>query len=254
MKMFTWLIVIAGVLYFGLGAILYLNQRRFIYFPTPASSLDDAQAIEVQNQSETLKVWVLNEGQEQALIYFGGNAESVENNAPFFQELQMEYTVYLTNYRGYGGSTGSPSESALYDDALAIYDRVQSSHKSISVLGRSLGSGVATHVAAERAVDKLVLVAPFDSVEKVAQRSFPMYPMSYLLKDKHDSHGRAHRITSPVLIVIAEDDKVIPRANTERLASAFRPEQLTVEVLPEGTHNVITGHPKYGPLLKDFLQ
>lgn len=246
-------ISIALLAYLGLGLILFLMQRNFIYFPTPEYPYRGINNHLIQSGAEKIKTWILNENQSSAIIYFGGNAEAVENNIPLFAGAFPEHTLYLVNYRGYGGSSGKPSEAALFQDAISIYDELADVHDRISIIGRSLGSGVATYLAAHRKIDKLVLVTPYDSILNVAQASFPIYPMSILLKDKFDSLKWVNNIESKTMILIAEFDEVIPARLSHNLAAAFPPDRLTVEILPAASHNTISDRPRYMQLLEDFL-
>ena len=199
-----------------------------------------------------LKVWRLGAG-ERALLYFGGNAEDVAGNiAPFAAEFP-DTAIYLVNYRGYGGSTGSPSEAALLADAEAVFDRVRAQHARVAVVGRSLGSGVAVHVAAVRDVSKLALITPYDSVLRIAQRQLPFVPVSLLLRDTFDSVSKAPRVRAPVLALLAEVDTSIPRDSSARLVAAFSPGQAEVRVIPATDHNSIADAPEYGPALASFL-
>jgi pimeloyl-ACP methyl ester carboxylesterase len=156
------------------------------------------------------------------------------------------------HYRGYGGSSGQPSEAALFADGLALFDRVRADHDRIAVLGRSLGSGVAMHLAARRPVTRLVLVTPFDSIEAVAARQFPLVPVGLLLRDKYRSWVDAPRVSAPTLLIAAERDEVIPRANTDALLSHFLPGVASLVVLPVDGHNAVEGSPRYVPLLREF--
>ena len=142
----------------------------------------------------------INEGKDQAILFFSGNADNVLFSAPEFQDWFPDYTLYLLNYRGYAGTDGKPSEDALYHDALSLYDRIKDRHRQISVIGKSLGSGVATYVADNRAIEKLVLITPYDSVLSIAQKRFRFFPAGLLLKDHYDSIGRAAGISVPTLV------------------------------------------------------
>lgn len=245
------ILLTALIIYLGIGLFLYLQQRSFIYFPVPATSADLNTRL-FQHQGQIIKTTVLNEGAENALIYFGGNAENVDYNIDDFAQYFAEYTVYLVHYRGYGGSSGTPTEAGIYADALHIYNELSTKYDTISVIGRSLGSAVATHVAANRAVRKLVLITPFDSIQRVAQSQFPVYPMEWLLKDKHDSYSRAGGIQAETLIVAAELDEVIKMPRTKRLLEALSSE-VEFHVIDGAGHNNISGYPEYYRILDGFL-
>lgn len=226
------------VIYVGFGLLLYLNQRSFLYFPTP--DFDHGfDSFVVNNDGESINVVVLNQGREKAILYFGGNGESVVADAPDFKLLFPFHTVYLVNYRGYGGSSGRPEESGIYSDALTIFDQIKQQHNAVSVIGRSLGTGVATLIASTRMIDRLALITPFDSVQHIAQDRFFFYPMSLLLKDRYDSLSRVKQITVPTLILVAEYDEVIGRKYTMNLVAAFDPGQVTVTIVKDTGHNTI---------------
>lgn len=251
------LLMVVAVLLFAylcLGLFLYLFQRGFIYLPRPEVSGFQASNFRLESGGEVLKIWVLNKDNDNAIIYFGGNAEAVEYNIGEFEQVFAGRTVYLMNYRGYGGSTGEPTELGLYADALALYDSVKSRHGGIFVMGRSLGSGVATYLATEREVKKLALITPFDTIESIARTSFPIFPVSLLLKDKFDSISRAKNIASQTMILMAEFDQVVPGKLTKRLAEEFNATQTTVKVLPDTHHNSISAHPNYHQLLSEFFK
>ena len=126
----------------------------------------------------TLRGWKLNPGKSGALLYFGGNAERLDASRDEFARLFPDRTVYLLSYRGYGASEGQPGEAALFGDALALYDAARARHprRRYAVIGRSLGSGVASYLASQRPVERLALVTPFDSLAEVAQAHYPVVP------------------------------------------------------------------------------
>lgn len=242
---------IALLVYLGLGLYLYIKQRSFIYFPvaeTPKASNNRL----FSNEDHTIKVSILNEDSKKAIIYFGGNAENVEYNSHEFSTNLSEYAIYLVNYRGYGGSSGTPTEEAIYSDALSIHDEIIKDHESISIIGRSLGSAVATYVASKRPIDKLVLITPFDSVQSVAQSQFPIYPMGLLLKDKHDSYSRVKNIQGKTLIIAAELDQIIKMSHTKRLLEGFN-SKVEFHVIEGADHNNIASSPRYYEILDEFM-
>ena len=202
---------------------------------------------------EAVNLVVVNEHQPNAILYFGGNGESVVNNGPQFADIFPSHTVYLVNYRGYGGSGGEPTEASIYNDAQHAYDMIKARHTSVSVIGRSLGTGVATYLAATRHIDKMVLVTPYDSILNVAQARFPWYPMSLLLKDKYESVERVKDIKSPTLVILAENDVVISPEHSKRLIQAFPPSQIVVETIERAGHNNLSNTHRYYELLKRFI-
>lgn len=255
MKTTIILLVLLLVIGYILAALyLYINQRSMIYFPHKGPSDSHDSTFEIESDGHTLKGWVVNPGRRKTIIYFGGNSERIEGNIDAFQTLFPHYTLHLLNYRGFGESDGKPTEAGLYQDALTIYDHLKAEYAHISVIGRSLGSGVATWLAASRKVEKLILITPFDSAKEVAQKAYPYFPMSLLLKDKHDSWSRAKQIDSRILMIIASDDAIISREHSDRLAEQFKPEQIEVVVIDDATHNTISTHPEFFDAMQAFMQ
>ncbi len=238
--------------YVGMGLFLYLNQRDFLYFPTPDTPTSYENMI-LQNEGALINVIVLNEGYENAILYFGGNAESMAQSSDYIAQQFPTFTVYLMDYRGYGGSTGEPTEEGLYSDALKLYDTIKAKHNRISIGGRSLGSAIATYVASKREVSKLALITPFDSIVNVANERYPIYPVSFLLQDKYDSKSRVKNIRAKTFIVMAQDDSVILRERTQELIDAFDPAQLEVTIIKNRGHIDISSDVKYYKIMQDFI-
>ncbi len=251
-------VVLVGALAYGaLCGLLFLRQRSFLYFPQPRASDAPGELLALPitggPPGGRVLVTVRRRPGPKALLYFGGNAEDVAGQLPLLEAALPEHTLYLLHYRGYGGSSGQPSERALVADALALFDRVRADHGSIGVIGRSLGSAVAVQLAARRPVERLVLVTPFDSIEAVATQRFPLVPVGLLLQDRYRSDQAAPRVGAPTLLIAAERDEVIPRANTETLLASFRPGVASLVVVPVEGHNAVEGSPGYLPLLREFL-
>lgn len=247
------LLSISALAYLGFGVLLYSAQRSILYYPTPETVAFATDSMYVENDGESLKVLRLNPGHERAIIYFGGNAEQVAASAPAFAAIFADATVYLVNYRGYGGSSGSPSEQAFYSDALAIHDYLAPLHRHFAVIGRSLGAGVATYLASARDVDRLVLVTPFDSIENVATYHYPMYPVALLLKDKFRAIDYAAAVRASILVLSAEHDQVVPRQCTESLIETFGHGKVKAITLSGTDHISIGSSAAYARHLREFL-
>lgn len=136
---------------------------------------------------------------------------------------------------------------------VAVYDHVHAKFPNVTVIGRSLGSGVAVYLASVRKVDKLILITPYDSIENVAKKHFPIFPIGLLLKDKFDSASRVKDLTAKTLILIAENDKTIPRENTDLLVQQFPSDKVVVKTLAGTNHDSITSGAEYLKLISDFL-
>jgi pimeloyl-ACP methyl ester carboxylesterase len=242
--------IISVLIYLGLCAVLFLFQRSLIYFPQPRSLGKAAPTITLAVDGADLVITVRPHAGPHALIYFGGNAEDVSHSLASFSAAFPDYALYLAHYRGYGGSSGKPSEASLVADALALFDKVQTDHKQVVVVGRSLGSGVAVQLASRRTVERLVLVTPYDSIQKLATKQFPYFPVRWLLQDKFESWKYAPLITAPTLLIAAEEDEVIPLASSEALLKSFRDGVAALKVIPGTGHNTVSESLDYLPQLK----
>ncbi len=233
--------------------LLFVFQRQMIYFPVPEVDATGVPHIVLDTGKIRIKVWTLNAGRKNALVYFGGNAENVAFNIDNFRTLFADRTVYLVNYRGYGGSSGSPHEAGLYSDALLVYDHFSKQHSTVSVMGRSIGSAVATYLASERDIEKLILITPFDSAVNVAKKLYGFFPIDLILKERLDSAQKAQEISAKTLIIAAENDKIIPYENTQNLYKSFCKADVEFTFLSDTGHNNVHLHPEYEKIIRDFM-
>ena len=255
-------LLIAGVGGFVLiCALLYFGQERSIFFPRPNDPLlrqqYSAQRIEIPTTDAQLEGWWIGNPRATTpavVLYFGGNAEDVLYTASSASDIDAS-AVVVVNYRGYGGTAGEPGQQALYEDGLAIYDyaikrRVRPEH--IVVMGRSLGSGVASMLAGTRPVRAAILITPFDSLAAVAAGHYPFLPVRLLLRHPFPSTDWAKRAKAPALIVAADRDNVVPATHARKLFDVWAG-QKQIHVLAGTGHNDIEAHPDYHRLINEFL-
>jgi fermentation-respiration switch protein FrsA (DUF1100 family) len=252
MIVLKWLIVLAVFGYGGLLALMYGVQRKLMYFPDPVrtppaqAGLPQAQeAVLRSGDGETLIAWhIAPRGDRPVILYFQGNAGALGLRVDRFSWLVAEGNgLVALSYRGYGGSTGRPSEEGLIRDARAAYDFAAErySAKRIVLFGESLGSAVAIALAAERAVGGVILDAPFTSAADVGAAAYPFAPVRWLMKDPFRSDRRIGRITAPLLMLHGERDSVVPIAFGERLfALANEPKRMVC--FPDGNHVDLDDH------------
>jgi pimeloyl-ACP methyl ester carboxylesterase len=232
---------------------LYIEQRELLYHPRPLLFEPDARDIAIPSDGVTLHGWVVNPGKADALIFFGGNGESVERDVGFFRDNLPQYSVYLVPYRGYSSNPGEPTQTNLFADSLRVFEWVHARHARVSLMGRSLGTGVATWLASQRRIERLVLVTPYDSIASIAAERFPLFPVAWFLKDPYESWRYAGAIRVPVLAVLAEDDAIIPRVHSDALIALF-PTRPEVVVAPHANHNNIHNSATYAQALAAFMR
>lgn len=244
--------VFALVLYAAFVGLLYFFQRGLMYFPdrvrTPPAAAGFPQAAEqslTTEDGERIFVWHVPPRESRpVVIYFQGNGGGLSLRVSRFQSLVADGTGLIAlSYRGYGGSSGKPSEQGLIADARAVHKfAIEQYEPSRLVLwGESLGSGVAVALAAERPVGKIVLEAPFTSAADIAASVYPFVPVRLLMKDQFRSDERIGRVSAPVLIMHGERDNVVPFRFGERLHSLVRSDKRFVR-FPEGGHEGLDAH------------
>lgn len=236
---------LALLAYAGLCAALYFGQRALIYFPQPRTAVAGTEAITLDAAGALLQVTALRRPGAAAVLYFGGNAEDAAQAVPDLAAAFPGLAIRALHYRGYGGSTGEPTEAALVADAVALFDSAAADGQPVIAVGRSLGSGVAVQLAARRPVAALVLVTPYDSLLRVAQRQYPFVPVGWLLRDRFESWRYAADVKAPVTLIAAGHDEVIPRAHADALRGHFRPDQVRFVVIAGAGHNDISERPEY---------
>lgn len=245
MRVLTGLLLTAMLMYALACLGLFLAQRSLIYFPQPRRFGNVADIMKLPVAGAQLNISTRRLNAPQAVIYFGGNAEDVSGSMPGLVEAFPGYALYAMHYRGYGGSTGKPTEAALAADALALFDEVRAQHSNVTVIGRSLGSGVAVRLASERPVSRLVLVTPYDSMAELAAQHFPMFPVRAIMRDKFESWRYAPLVKVHTTLITAQNDEVIPRASTDLLLTRFKTGIARQIVIPATGHNTLSEDASY---------
>ena len=251
MTLLKWLFG-ALVLFGGFVALMYVTQRSLMYFPetrrTPPADAGFGGAQEVvldTSDGEKVIAWHLPpRGDKPVVLYFHGNGGALVHRADRFRALTGDGTgLVALSYRGYGGSTGSPTEPGLIADAAAAYDFAVARYPAqrIVLFGESLGSGVAVALAAERKVGGVILQAPFTSAVDIGAAAYPFLPVRLLMKDQFRSDERIGKVQVPILILHGAFDRVVPPAFGERLYGlANEPKRLVR--FPRGEHNDLDSH------------
>ena len=262
MTVVAWLIGILIAGYGGLLVLMYLFQRRLLFFPDatrrlPASAgLLQAQEVTFQSgNGEKLIAWTIPpRGDKPVVIYFQGNAGGLDLRAERFTWLTEDGTgLVALCYRGYGGSSGTPSEEGLIRDAAAAYDFAVKRYdgKRIVLFGESLGTAIAIALAAERTVAGVILDAPFTSAADVGAAAYPFAPVRWLMRDPFHSHARIGSVTAPILVLHGERDGIVPIRFGERLF-ALANEPTRMARFPQGGHVDLDGHGAVNEV-KEFL-
>ena len=227
----TIVIAVAVVLlcvYVGIAATLYFKQRSLMYFPetvhtTPAAAgFSEATELTLTtSDGEHIVAWqVPPSGDKPVILYFHGNGGALRYRVQRFKQLIGDGIGLLAiEYRGYAGSSGSPSEAGLIADGEAAYEFAAARYpvKQIVLWGESLGTGVAVALAAEKPVGRMILEAPFTSTAAIGASRYWYLPVSLLMRDQFHSDRRIGKVTAPLLILHGVKDQVVPYAMGERM-------------------------------------
>jgi len=229
-------------------AVLYFKQREML-FPIPpvgrtapaAAGLPQAEEdVLTTADGEKVIIWhVPAEPGHPVVLFFPGNGDFLAGRASRFKAITSDGTgLVALSYRGYAGSTGSPSEEGLLQDGAAAYAFTAQRYSADRIVawGFSLGTGVAVAIAAEHPVGKLILEAPYTSAVDVAAAMFPFVPVRLLMRDPFHSDRRIARVNVPLLIMHGDADPAINIRFGERLfALAHQPKQFVR--FPGGGHD-----------------
>jgi fermentation-respiration switch protein FrsA (DUF1100 family) len=223
-----WLLTFALVFYGGFVALLYVAQRSLEYFPESfrtapaAAGLPEAEEVVLDSaDGERVIVWhVPPRGDKPVFLYFHGNGAALRWRVDRFRALTADGSgLVALSYRGYGGSSGRPTEAGLIADATAAHAFAAARYPPgrIALWGESLGTGVAVAIVADKPVGHLVLESPFSSAVEIAARRYWFVPVRLLMKDQFRSDLRIGKVTVPVLVLHGDRDNVVPFELGERL-------------------------------------
>lgn len=235
-------VAVAGaILYATLVLGAWLLQRQLMYHPDTVRvdpgvfGLTDIEEIVLKtpDQNEVLAWWGQPNPGKPTLLYFHGNAGSLVTRGERLKAYHdAGYGIFMMTYRGYSGSTGKPSERANVADAKLAYDWLIGkgvSANDIVIYGESLGTGVATQVAAAKPVGGVILDAPYTTMVDVAEIHYPYLPARWFMTDRYSSRRYIGLINAPLLIVHGAQDGVIPATMGRQLFEmAKQPKQFAL--------------------------
>ena len=244
--------------YLGVCALLWAFQEKLIFHPRAvirAPADPPAEPIEIARGDAVLRGWVVNGASPGPLVvYFGGNAEEVSRNVDNWANRPA--TTVLVNYRGFGGSTGKPGETALRGDAIAIgeWARARFPDRPLVLFGQSLGSGIAVLAAPTLVPDAMILISPYRSIEHVARRTLPFVPVGTLLRHRFDAETAVAHLPRTLVIASPRDEVIGFRENEAmlRVINASTRHDVELRTFPL-RHNQFFNHPPVWQAVDEFL-
>ncbi|SNS72134.1 hypothetical protein SAMN05446037_101872 [Anaerovirgula multivorans] len=267
LKIIKRIVIVSIGVYIFLLLFTHFFLERIILWPrklsqeVPSLSIQQGciENIELKMKDGTIiRGWFIKKIKSEKmnlLIYFGANAEELSSVISKMANID-EWSVALINYRGYGMSEGSATETTLYSDSEEIYDyfinREDINKSNIVVMGRSIGTGVATYLAEKRKISAVILVSPYDNLPNLVQNKCLIVPANLILPHKYDSIGRAPSIEQPLLILTGSEDGLIPIGHSKRLKEAWGGKVFYEELFGE-SHNSIDDVEEYWNKIEKFL-
>lgn len=232
MRALKSILLTAASAYLALVAALFIMQRSLLYRPNASdmeavrASLPGVERLTLTSaDGETLVAWhrPAREGQPLFIYLHGNGANLTARNRRLMEMAAQGWGLLGVSYRGYGGSTGSPTEDGLIADAEAGYAKARElgiPPERIFLFGESLGTGVAIALAAKREVRGVALEAPYSSIADVASSIYWYVPVRYLLRDQYRSDERVINVRAPLFMMHGEADRVVPIRFGEKLFAA----------------------------------
>ena len=251
MKSLATVLMFVALPYAALVAFLWLRQESMLFLPdipsrelvaTPADIGLRYEPLRLATaDGETLDAWFVPAAAERgALLFFHGNAGNISHrldSVQLFHELGL--SVLIIDYRGYGRSTGRPTEAGTYEDARAAWrhlvDDRQVPPGRIVLFGRSLGGGVATWLAANATPRALIVESAFRSVPDMAAEIYWFLPVRWLARLHYPVETLLPEVAAPVLVIHSREDEIIPFAHGEALQAAAGPRARLLAL--QGDHN-----------------
>lgn len=267
-RMLGELLIPLGIAYGAVLVLVFLFQSHLVFFPgtgreavlTPQSYGMRFEPLQIRTaDGETLDAWwVPAEDARGVVLFFHGNAGNISHRLDYLQMFhRLRYSTLIVDYRGYGRSTGTPSEAGTYRDAEAAWDYLRHARlaqpRDVVIAGESLGGAVATWLAAKVGPRAVVLFSTFTSVNDLGAQVYWFLPVRLLSRIGYDNRENLKRIRAPVFIAHSRDDDIVPYAHGKRLFEAAGEPKAFLEM--RGGHNdgFIFTQPEWVAELAAFL-
>ena len=243
------ILILLAAGYFVLCLLLFFFQSHLIYFSqigredfvTPQQAGMDYQEIKINSAGEELHGWFVPAPQARGVVlFFHGNAGSISHRLDYLRMFrELGFSILIFDYRGYGKSSGEPSEASTYQDAEAAWNYLVETQRVapsfIVLYGESLGGAVAAWLAARVKPRALIITSTFTSLPDLGAKLYPLFPVRLLTRYEYNAKKYLQAATCPVLIVHSREDEIVPFEHGEQLyAAAHEPKQL-LEI--HGGHN-----------------
>jgi esterase/lipase len=267
LKFLKIITIVIVVIYACICTLLYFSQDSLLFHPQPTDKAEIAKIIEANPGFDTA-AFTMKDGnrtygflskdtvikKQSLVLYFGGNAEEV-SHLMAYKSYFPKSVMALVNYRSFGLSQGIISEKTMFSDALEVYDQLITHPKvdpnNVIVIGRSIGTGVATYLSSQRNTKATVLITPYENMIEVAFEKYPFVPIGLLINHRFESDTYAPKIATPMLALISSNDRVIPKHHAYALTKVWKGTTRVLEVNED--HNSIMDNDSVWKSIEAFV-
>ncbi|WP_353931316.1 alpha/beta hydrolase [Okeanomitos corallinicola TIOX110] len=255
---FTWSRMLKSLvlIYIVFAVYVYFRADSMIFLP-PSPGYEDTKEIiklKTRNNQRISAIYLQNPTAKYTIMYIHGNAEDLGSVRSTLEKIRdLGFSVFAYDYRGYGTSEGTPTETSAYEDIETAYNyliqELQITSEKIIVFGRSVGGGSAVDLAVRKPVGGLVLESAFTSAFRV------VVPVPILPFDIFNNIDKIQKVKCPVLIMHGKQDEIVPFQHGKKLFASVKSPKLYLWV-DSAKHNdfdLVAGD-KYGQTLRDFVQ
>lgn len=260
--MFIYIIILLLLL----NGMMYLRQPKMIFFPisehaqTPndwGMEYEDV-FLNADNKVRLHGWYIPRQGARKVVLFFHGNAGNISHRGESVEVFhRLGLNVFIIDYRGYGKSTGKPSEKGMYADARTAWHYLNQERaideKDIIVFGRSLGGVIASQLATEVHPGKLIIESAFSSSRDMARAIFPFISNVILMRYCFNTAENMKQIQSPVLVAHSPDDDIIPFSHGEKIFQAANDPKTFLKMRGDHNNGFLASQPEYEQGLKAFI-
>ena len=251
------------IIYVSITVVVYFFQRKLLYHPFSAQITGEGLIHNFEtisfNTSDNLKLkgWFhLKNSNKKTILFLHGNAGNLDNRIDKLNSLgNMDVNFLIIAWRGYSGNPGNPSEAGLYKDALGALKWLNEKgipNDKIILYGESLGTAVATEVGQNDNFAGIILEAPFTSMVDMGKKTYPIFPVKFLLKDKYETKKKINNIKFPILIMHGKKDKIVPFYMGEKIYSLANEKKS--KYFTENDDHMMEFNIKLNNVISDFLE